>query len=107
MRSDDDEMSRRKFGRTVTKRAKPFLQETIDDAFGVQDLDTFESYSAEELADGFLKCSIIDYLHGSGSLSSAWKAVYLIKDIQEKKAKTTGIQKGKIEKEEEEGEDNT
>jgi hypothetical protein len=68
----------------LKQRALPFLQKSIDDAFGESEISDFSKYTSDELADGFIRACIIDYLYGAGSIGNAWKAVFVVKEINEK-----------------------
>jgi hypothetical protein len=69
----------------TASRALPFLQRTIEDAFKEKDIPDYSKYTSDELADAFVRGCIIDYLYGAGSMYNAWKAVYLIKEVNELK----------------------
>jgi hypothetical protein len=69
----------------IASRALPFLQRTIEDAFKEKDINDYSKYTSDELADAFVRGCIIDYLYGAGSMYNAWKAVYLIKEVNELK----------------------
>jgi hypothetical protein len=69
--------------KSTKQRALPFLQKTLDDAFGVKDISQFDKLTSDELADGFIRACIIDYLYGSGSMYNAWRAVCLLKGIKD------------------------
>jgi hypothetical protein len=79
----------------LKQRALPFLQKSIDDAFGESDISDFSKFSSDQLADGFMRACIIDYLYGAGSINNAWKAVYALKDIPDRDANEHSVKNTK------------